>query len=214
MAIGSVTYGNDAEIIEDLIGIHAADATTIVDTTYNKGVMWRGCKYQPDLKLDINAENLEEDVVKDDFTKLDTLKDEVAGVLVFDPPHLPTNAASENSSNIWKERYGITGDDSLRSGDNISPMFYGFLNAATRVLKPNGIILAKLIDLVHNHHYQWQHVDFINTVRMFDVLCPCDMQIKARNTKLTSSKWENQYHTRRMHSYWIVVRKGRCERPH
>jgi hypothetical protein len=39
-------------------------------------------------------------------------------------------------------------------------------------------VLAKIADLVHNHRYQWQQVDFINAVREVG-MTPCDMMIKC-----------------------------------
>ena len=81
------------------------------------------------------------------------------------------------------------------------------------VLKIGGIVLAKIADIVHNHHYQWQQVDFINAVREVG-MTPCDMMIKCDPCagSLQSSKWNNVKHLRKAHCYWIVVRNSkRCE---
>jgi hypothetical protein len=132
-------------------------------------------------------------------------------VVVFDPPHLPTAAASENSSLIWEKRYGITSEGAGREGDNICGMFRPFLREAHRVLVNGGIVLAKLADIVHNHRYQWQMVDFVVAARELG-LTPCDLMIKTRKTGLVSSKWKRVKHLRRRHSYWVVVRNSkRCE---
>lgn len=211
--IRSVTNSNDARIIEDLIRMHSAkNKPRIVDATYCDGVMWKGCSYSPDWKIDIRDDLPGIDAV-DDFAVLTSVMDSSVDVLIFDPPHLPTAAASKNSSKIWSHRYGITGDGLGREGDNVSGMFNSFLGAAKRVLSDNGVVLAKLADLTHNHCYQWQHVDFVVAAQA-NGLTPCDMIIKWRSTKLVSSKWVNQYHAQKVHTYWIVLRKGKCERPH
>lgn len=207
----SVVDGKDSEIIPLLLKMHAPEVPNpiILDCTYNTGKMWKGLNVKP-LRFDINS-SLDVDVVGD-FNRLPFQSNSI-DVIVFDPPHLPTNAASANSSLIYKTRYGITANDDLREGDNISPLFAPFLKEAKRVLRSHGIILAKLIDLIHNHKYQWQHVDFINTVKNLD-LTPCDVVIKSDpvSANLQSSKWVNILHFRRKHTYWIVVRKGPCER--
>lgn len=88
-----------------------------------------------------------------------------------------------------------------------------FFKEAKRILKENGIVLAKIADIVHNHKYQWQHVDFIIAAREIG-LTPCDMIIKADPNagNLSSSKWKNIKHVRKAHCYWIVCRSGTCER--
>jgi ubiquinone/menaquinone biosynthesis C-methylase UbiE len=150
--------------------------------------------------------------VRADFRAM-PFRDGSFDVIVFDPPHLPTNAASENSSRIWETRYGITGSDEMREADNVSAMFAPFLVEAKRVLRPEGIVLAKIADLVHNHKYQWQQVDFVNAARAAGTTA-CDMMIKSdpKAGNLKSSKWKNVKHLRKNHSYWIVVRNSsRCE---
>jgi hypothetical protein len=147
-----------------------------------------------------------------DFTAI-PFADGSYDIIVFDPPHLPTNAASENSSKIWEKSYGITSDGEGREGDNVSGMFIPFLKEAKRVLNKNGIVLAKIADIVHNHRYQWQHVDFVNATLEVG-MTPCDLLIKCDPSagNLQSSKWNNVKHLRKNHCYWIVVRNSsRCE---
>ncbi len=205
----SILHGKDTDVIPLLLGIHSKPNPTILDCTYNKGTMWKGSPLKP-LRMDINPEH-DLDVVAD-FKNM-PFQDKSFDVIVFDPPHLPTNAASPNSSKIWEKRYGITSEDKDRSGDNVSGLFTPFLKEAKRVLVPNGIVLAKIADLTHNHRYQWQMVDFINATRDTG-MTPCDLLIKndpaAGNLK--SSKWKNTKHLRKCHVYWIVVRNSKkCE---
>lgn len=208
----SYTTGPDSVCLNALIQIHAPnDDPYILDATYGHGAMWDGCAYRPDLAMDIRP--LPGVTLQDDFTVMAGIANESVDVIVFDPPHLPNAAASEHSSRIWWDRYGIMPDD-LRKGDNVCAMFLPFLHQAARVLVPNGIVLAKIADIVHNHRHQWQGFAFIK-------LCPecgltaCDLMIRAdpKGANLKSPTWENQKHTRTAHVYWIVARKGGCERP-
>jgi ubiquinone/menaquinone biosynthesis C-methylase UbiE len=174
--------------------------------------MWKGLQYKV-VRCDLSLEFPQD--TQADFGHI-PFRNDSFDVVVFDPPHLPTHAASKNSSNIWKSRYGIT-DNALygRNLDNVSGMFLPFLTEAHRILKPNGIILAKIADITHNHTYQWQHVDFIHSIQLAN-LTPCDLLIKVDPNagNLKSSKWTNTYHLRKAHSFWIVARNGNCEKPH
>jgi SAM-dependent methyltransferase len=171
--------------------------------------MWKGTQFSP-TKMDIDPQfNL--DVVANFYDM--PFSDKSFDVIVFDPPHLPVASASENSSGIWRDTYGLTNSGAGREGDNISGMFLGFAKEAKRVLKPGGIVLAKIADLVHNHRYQWQQVDFVNAIRQVE-MTPCDMMIKCDPCagNLKSSKWKNVKHLRKSHCYWIVVRNSKkCE---
>lgn len=205
----SVLHGKDCEAIDILIGIHCEASTPyILDCTYNKGTMWKGGEYQPSLTMDINPSFPAQ--ITADFTAMPFPSD-TFDVIVFDPPHLPVASASTNSSGIWRKQYGLTDNElvDLRSGDNVSPMFYPFLIEARRVLKCGGIVLAKIADIIHNHRYQWQHIDIINDARLLD-MTPCDMMIKTSPSSgnLKSSKWQNVFHLKRAHSHWIVIRNA------
>jgi hypothetical protein len=209
----SILLGKDFQALEILIGIHSTTTSPyILDVTHNRGTMWRGLPYRVvgcDLSLEF-PQNAQADFGAIPF------RNNSFDVVVFDPPHLPTHAASKNSSNIWKSRYGITDNDAYgRNSDNVSGMFLPFLLEAYRTLVPNGIVLAKIADLTHNHTYQWQHVDYILSCRLAN-LTPCDLLIKADPNagNLKSSKWLNTYHLRKAHAYWIVARKGNCEKLH
>lgn len=206
----TVLQGIDPEAIELLLAVHCPLKTPdILDCTFNVGCMWRGLDRAP-VRLDINTA-LDVDVVAD-FTRL-PFRNASFDVLVFDPPHLPVAAASRGSSKMWERHYGITIRGMGWDGDDVSKMFRPFLREAKRVLRPKGLILAKIIDLVHNHRQQWQQVAFVNAVRKVG-LTPCDMLIKCDPSagNLHSSKWRKINHLRKAHCYWIVVRNShKCE---
>jgi len=204
----SVLAGNDSQALDILLRLHAPPSPTILDCTWGRGVMWRKITLQPHIKTD--RQILDGVNCVADFRALPFQKDSV-DVIVFDPPHLPADADSPRSSKILSGPYG-TGPP----GDNVSRLFDPFLQEAKRVLQPEGIILAKIADLVHNHRYQWQHVSFIEAARRSG-MTPCDCLIKVNSPSgnLISGKWRTQYHLRKAHCYWIVVRNShRCERVH
>lgn len=206
----SVVLGRDKECIPAILDMHAVSDPEILDACYNTGKMWKGLSYRvtsmdidPAVECDFTA----------DFTEM-PFEDDSFDVVAFDPPHLPNASASNDRTTGLADVYGIRVKDNLRAADHVGGLFVPFLTEARRVLRPEGIVLAKIADLVHNHTYQWQHVDFINAARALDGMTPCDLIVKAdpASANLSSSKWKKVHHFRRAHLYWIVIRKGRCER--
>jgi hypothetical protein len=206
--------GNDRDALRLLLRVHAEPDAQILDCTFNTGKMWRGIRDVYHVMTSDIDPSYGTDFVGD-FRVLSSIVDRQFDVLVFDPPHLPLASASENSSGIWREQYGLTDDaDSGRDGDNVSQLFRPFFHEAAQVLRPGGVVFCKMVDMVHNHRYQWQHIDLILAARM-EGMTPCDMLVKIDpcGGNLKSSKWKNVHHLRRNHCFWIVVRNSsRCER--
>jgi len=129
--------GKDHEAIDILMEVHCEnlDGPIILDCTHNKGTMWKGCSFSPSFRMDISP-SFPIDVCSD-FNMM-PFRNEVFDVVVFDPPHLPTAAASKNSSGIWRERYGITDVGEGRDGDDVSGLFVPSLSNIRDVLKGVG----------------------------------------------------------------------------
>ena len=204
----TVLDGYDHEALLLLLAVHHPHARDILDVTYNKGVMWRKTGLTP-TKMDIDPSLPGLDLVGD-FRAI-PVPDASYDVVVFDPPHLPGDIGG---SSAFNGLYNTATFTEGREKDNVVGLFGPFLAEAKRVLRPGGVVLAKLADLVHNHRYQWQQVDFVNAVRAAG-LTPCDMLIKRDPNagKMNSSQWRTVKHLRKAHCYWIVVRHSkRCER--
>lgn len=207
----SIVLGRDKDVIPILLDVHSITNPRIVDVTFNRGVMWKGTGLTP-YRVDVSREMSPDADVIADCRALPFAPDSW-DVVAFDPPHLPAASASARSSGIERAQYGLTAEGDYRQGDNINPLFQDFLREAQRVLSPDGIVIAKIADLVHNHRYQWQHVALINAAESIGMTV-CDVIIKVDPAagNLKSSKWERVNHFRRGHCYWLVVRPGkRCE---
>jgi DNA modification methylase len=86
------------------------------------------------------------------------------------------------------------------------------LKEAKRVLKPDGLLLAKITDMVNNHKSKWPHVDFMRMAEAqgFTV---CDLIVKVRKGPMVSTKWKAAHHARKRHCFWIICRNSKeCER--
>lgn len=206
----SVLLGRDPQALAILLRLHAPSSPRILDCTFNTGKMWKGSGFAPDHTMDINPV-LDVDTVGD-FCRM-PFEPCSFDVVVFDPPHLPNAYATNDRRSGHADVYGVRVQDVARAGENVSGLFPGFLREAQRVLAADGVVIAKLSDLVHNHRYQWQLVDFVVAVRESG-LTPCDLLIKRdpAGGNLSSSRWKNVRHLRRVHSWFVVARKGRCEK--
>lgn len=203
----SVMLARDPEVLRTMLGFYAWPGATVLDVTANERRMWKGVDWPNVTFADIDPA-MNPDIVGD-FRALPV---EAASydVIVFDPPHLPVAAASPESMKRFADNYGL---GYAPRADNISSYFAPFLIEAYRVLRPEGLIFAKLKDFVHNHLYQWTLTDFIYAVRAQEGLTPCDLIVKRDPSGggLMSSKWKHAHHVRNAHCWWVVVRKGKCE---
>jgi SAM-dependent methyltransferase len=201
----SVWFGRDPELLEAMFDFYAPDAQRIVDVCCHLRKMWG--------RWSVTAVGYDIDpgVRPDRVGHWGALPDanESVDVLLYDPPHLPLAAASRSSLPSFVRRYGLTW--SVRAS-NIGDLHRPFLLEARRVLRPDGLLFAKLKDYVHNHRYQW-NLELFNTQARGIGLTPCDLIVKrdpAART-LNSGRWSSTYHARNVHCFWVVVRNGRCE---
>lgn len=204
----SLIEGRDPDVLRILLGFYQRpEKGMIVDVTANRRKMWSGLDTSGVTFCDVD-EQVRPDIVCD-FRSL-PFADGSASLIVFDPPHLPAAAASPRSLGQYQRDYNLL---SSGRGDNPHAWFAPFLAEAKRVLLPGGLVFAKLCDFVHNHRYQWAIVDFVNAVRQVDGLTACDLIVKRDpcGGNLKSGRWVTSHHVRRCHSWFVVVRKGKCE---
>lgn len=163
-----VVNGTDPESLADLIEMHAPRNPRILDVTYGSGTIWQGVPWQPEVRVDVRP--LPNVDYVGDFRDLRHLAypsrpadrclylpDEHFGVVVFDPPHIPE--AGKKSRHA--ERFGLLADDSLAHAADITHLFEPALCEAKRVLAPGGVVLVKVINIVHRGVYRHQVAAFV-----------------------------------------------------
>lgn len=204
----SVMAARDPEVLSTLLSFYRHPEGPVLDATAGDRRMWSGVKDKA-IRVYLDLELAVRPDVRGDFRRL-PFRSEFASVVVFDPPHLPRAAASPASMRSFAERFGLK--NSLKA-DDVSAYFSPFLREARRVLRPEGLLFAKLCDYVHNHKRRWVLVAFITAVRGESGLTPCDLIVKRdpAGGNLKSGRWRTAHHSRNCHSWWVVVRKGGCE---
>ncbi len=194
----SIWEGNDRDLLRWAIPFYwrGEGEPSTLDTNYGAGRFWRGTS-RPDVSLDIATPA---DILADNRAL--PFQRGVFDVVVYDPPHLAERYIGAEYGGM-QALYGRgTGREST-AGD-----FPLFLAEAARVLRPGGILLAKITDNVHRGKNQWEHVAFI--IHATGILQICDLIIKTRRGPMIDPKWKNAYHARKRHCFWIICRKGKC----
>jgi hypothetical protein len=204
--LASVWFGDDATLLERLLTSYPRGRPKrILDATINAGRFWKGSK-RPVTGLDFEA-RYRPDVVADNTAM--PFHDVSFDVVVYDPPHVPNQGRDKQKD--FNRRFGLGQKSSKEHRYTFTHTFPPFVREAWRVLTPEGILLCKVTDYVHNHQYQWAHVELIYAARCVGFL-PCDCIIKVRKGPILDPKWKVAHHSRRQHCYWLVFRKSdRCE---
>ena len=133
------------------------------------------------------------------------------GTVVYDPPHVGPQGR-DKSKKRFDVDFGATAVCGKEKDWNLSYLYPPFLKQAKRVLKPNGLLLAKITDMVNNHRSKWPHCDFMRMAEEAGFTV-CDLIIKIRTGPMVSTKWKEAHHARKRHCFWIVCRNAdECER--
>ena len=194
----SIWEGNDRDFLQWAIPFYWRNggSPTILDANYGAGRFWRGTP-GPTVSLDIavqadiRADNRALPFVSHTFD-----------VVVYDPPHLAER-------HIGAEYGGMQALYGRGQGHNtVAEDFPPFLEEAARVLRPEGVLLAKITDNVHRGKNWWEHVTFM--LHASDLFQVCDLIIKTRRGPMMDPKWKNAHHARKRHCFWIICRKGKC----
>jgi SAM-dependent methyltransferase len=202
----SVWDGDDAELIERMLQFYPRKPPKrILDATVNGGRFWRGTKRKV-IGLDIAS--VHRPSVIGDNTRM-PFADLHFDVVVYDPPHVPNQGRDKQKD--FNTRFGLVLKSPKEHGYNFAHLYPAFVKEAHRVLREEGVLLSKITDYIHDHQYQWAHVDLIQAACAVGFTA-CDCIVKTRKGPIIDPKWKVAHHSRRQHCYWLVFRKSdKCE---
>jgi SAM-dependent methyltransferase len=202
----SIWYGTDADLLERMLDFYPRKRPkSILDATVNEGRFWQGST-RPVVGLDVDP-RFQPDVLGDNRAM--PFPDGNFDVVVYDPPHIPNQG--RDKSKDFNTRFGLVLKSSAENGYNFAHLYPPFVREAYRVLRAEGVLFCKIADYVHNHRYQWAHVELMRAA-VEAGFCPCDCIIKIRKGPIVDPKWKKAHHARRQHCYWLVFRKSKkCE---
>ena len=207
--ISSVWEGTDSALLEAIFKFYPTiPVEPILDSTYNAGRFWKDSKREV-VSMDINPQY--KPMIVADNRKMEGVPSAKYGVVVYDPPHVGPQGR-DKSQKRFDVDFGATMECGKDQDWNLSYLYPAFLKQAKRVLKPDGLLLAKITDMVNCHKSKWPHCDFMRMAEETGFTV-CDLIIKVRKGPMVSTKWKNAYHARKRHCFWIVCRNGNeCER--
>ena len=199
--------GTDGDLLNEMLAFYSViPPDPILDATYNTGRIWNGST-RAVVSMDLDP-RYAPDLVADNRQM--PVGDHAFSVVVYDPPHVGPQGRDKST-----KRFDVDFGASMECGKaqdwSLSYLYPPFLAEAMRVLKPDGLVLAKITDMVNNHRSRWAHCDFM---QMADAagFTVCDLIVKIRNGPMVSTKWQRARHARKRHCFWIVCRKSeRCE---
>jgi SAM-dependent methyltransferase len=206
LPLPSVWYGDDSELLERLLDFYPRKKPRrILDSTVNAGRFWNGSK-RPIIGLDLDP-RYRPSLVADNTAM--PFRNAWFDVVVYDPPHIP-NQGKDNQKDFGR-RFGLVLSSAKENQYTFTHTFPPFLKEAYRVIKEEGILLAKITDYVHHHRYQWAHIELISAACRAG-FTPCDCIVKIRKSPIIDPKWKTAHLSRRQHCYWLIFRKStKCE---
>jgi len=207
--ISSVWERSDAELIELMLSFYPTiDPEPILDSTYNAGRFWTGSTRRVD-SMDIDPRH--KPMILADNRLMTGVPSRKYGTVVYDPPHVGPQGR-DKSVKRFDVDFGATMECGKEHGWSLSYLYPLFLKQAKRVLKPEGLLLAKITDMVNSHKSRWAHCDFMRMAEEAGFTV-CDLIVKIRTGPMVSDKWKMAHHARKRHCFWIVCRNGEsCER--
>ncbi|HET9713420.1 MAG TPA: hypothetical protein VFP64_16115 [Pyrinomonadaceae bacterium] len=207
--LSSVWEGSDGDLLEAMLNFYPTiPPEPILDATYNAGRFWKGSKRRV-ISMDIDPQ-YKPDILCDN-RKMTGVRSGRFGAVVYDPPHVGPQGR-DKSKKRFDVDFGATFECGKEQDWNLSYLYPEFLKQAKRVLKPEGLLLAKITDMVNNHKSKWPHCDFIRMAGEAGFTV-CDLIVKVRTGPMMSNKWKAAHHARKRHCFWIVCRSSNsCER--
>lgn len=190
-------YEDQHEILRAIRALHCPEGFEC-DLTYGNGCFWRD---QPRPRLCYDATPLHEGVVQADSTNLPLPPNTLAN-LVFDPPFLTYvkgGRGHKEGKVAMTARFG-----GYHQYADLERHYKGTLREAHRVLKPQGRMVFKCQDVIHNHRMHCTHLNILNWAEGFRLL---DMFVLVAKHRMPGPQKGQQRHARVWHSYFLVLER-------
>lgn len=211
--IQSVFFGGDAEMIDRILRLHRS-GDEILDASFGHGRFWASLLPMDhelrrkitgiDLRMDsldpasCNAPNF--NAVKATWECL-PFRNAAFDAVICDPPFI----SRAGKSFVMTRRYS-----SSVSYDALLISLQRAFEEFDRVLKPQSIVVVKIMDLTEGRRRMFAHIDLANAVDERFRLD--DLFIKIAPQTMDSSNWKTQLRSRAAHSYFMVFKRRRKAR--
>lgn len=199
--IKSINY-DQQKIINDILSLYSPQGID-VDVCYSKGVFYKNnVVKEPRLKFDLFPQT--PDTIDCDCRELPLGTNSIS-CLMFDPPFLATKGKSltENKNNNFiNKRFGVYSTE-----QELWEFYQDSMKEFYRVLKPKGILIFKCQDKVSGGKQIIMHNKIINQAEKIGFICEDLFVLLAKNRLVANWQVKNQKHSRKFHSYFLVLKK-------
>jgi hypothetical protein len=181
------------EILSSILQLNVKSGQFDLDPTYSKGYFYRSGEIpEPSMKFDIDPQT--KDTTKANFENLPVLNKTINSIL-FDPPFVI------RGKGVIKDRFGC-----YKTVKHLKTSYRNALKEFNRLLKKKGVVAFKCMDTVSGgkNHFILNYI--INAGYRYGFK-PKDLYILLSDKRLISGKWKTQYHSRKYHSYFLVLEK-------
>jgi hypothetical protein len=205
----SAHVGNNDEVFYHILELHIDPGSAIADVTYGNGTFW---KKVPSGKYDLTATDLDPSKSPDTTEGVDCrdlpYDDSSFDCLVLDPPYAEGFYASDgkpSDNDYWiKDRYtGESADHSETYHEAVLEMYAQAGREAYRVLREDGILIAKMQDEVSQNEQRFTHIEITEIYKEIGYH-PKDLFVVVRPDRPYSGNTHEQRHARKNHSYFMI----------
>lgn len=196
----SVSYDQD-EILRAISILHNGGKPFECDPTYSKGVFYRNFP-EPSLKFDLMPQS--PDVQQADCRALPLVDSSVSSIM-FDPPFVMSGDAHKaNPTGKITSRFSC-----FQNYKELMALYRPALVELYRILKPKGILVFKCQDSVSSGKQYLTHADVIQWAQQTGFYSKDVFVLISSGVIIDQTKWLNQQHARKAHSYFLVfVKQG------
>ena len=211
-AILSAHKGTNDEVFPEVLDLHVEPGSEIADVTYGEGVFWRQV---PSGKYELTATDIDPTRSPDSTDGIDCrdlpYDDASFDCVVLDPPYAEgfyETPDKPSDNDYWiKDRYvGTTGEQSATYHDAVLEMYAAAGEEARRVLRDDGLLIAKMQDEVSRNEQRLTHIEVTNIYEEMGFHAK-DLFVVVRPDTPTVGRMYEQRRARKNHSYFLVYEK-------
>jgi len=198
--IEAVIYGDNGDLIKQVVSLHGKPTDQIADLTYGKGVFWR--KVDDDVRRRVTGSDIIT-VSNRPYDFRDTpYGDGDFDIAVLDPPyiHSPGNHLTDSRYQNAATTKGMLHHD-------IRQLYMDGMREAARIAKRQ--VWVKCKDQVQSGMQRWAHCEMLADALSIGLFAR-DLFILIPKSKTSRGRWDVQHHARKPHSYlWVLEKPSR-----